>query len=133
MWSTGILHTRKLIFRSEADIRKRSSVVVYGRLTSGGGAPVFVVICLSSGPLTDLGCAYADVWRGADRWLPLCLYFLLVNFHSILQPVPEIIFHICVTPFLLCAPSSSQASSGYYCPLNSERLTARGSKLEELG
>lgn len=96
-----IAHARKLVFRDKAGIRKGSSLVFHGRLTSGSRAPVFAVICLSFSSLTGLGCAYAHLWRGADKWLPPCLYFLLVNCHSILQPVPEITFHTCVTPFLL--------------------------------
>lgn len=58
--------------------------------------------------------------EGADEWLPLSSYFLLVNFHSVLWPVPVITFHTCLTPFLLWAPSTLQANSYYYCLLNSD-------------
>ena len=61
-------------------------------------------------PLVDLGCAWLQrgdplscihLFRGGDEWLPLSSYFLLVNFHSVLWPVPVITFHTCLTPFLL--------------------------------
>lgn len=80
-----------------------------GRLMLESGA---MRLCSSASPsshVTDLGCACcrrdplasASLWRGADKRLPLCLYSLLVNFHSCLWPVPGITLHICLTLFLL--------------------------------
>lgn len=126
-WKPPLVCDGERVFRLKAWLLSNfRGVALESRMLALGSLPPLQ-------PPADLGCAWLHrrdpfscilLFRGADKWLPLSSYFLVVViFHCILWPVPIITFHTCLPPFFLWASSTLQANSYYYCPLNSDGKT----------